>query len=125
MTNQTETTTKKPPTLIVSVDCYEEGRDKPTRYPVGAGWEHSGANGYNFIVNGKKYSVFKAKSIPGETRPENAPTHYIAIPNYKPGQVKPDWFNVGAGWDHEDGNGQDLYMNGFHFIIRHVNAKSV
>ena len=61
MTTQTETTKEKQIPAFYIFDTVESGGKKENKR-VGAAFAHSKANGFNIIINGKRYSAFPPKA---------------------------------------------------------------
>ncbi len=63
MTTQTETTKEKQLPAFYIFDTVESGGKKENKR-VGAAFAHSKGNGFNVIINGKRYSAFPPKAKP-------------------------------------------------------------
>ncbi len=60
MTNQTETTKEKQVPAFYIFDTVEAGGKKESKR-VGAAFAHRKGNGFNLLINGKRYSAFPPK----------------------------------------------------------------
>ena len=73
MTTQTETTKEKQlPAFYIFNTVDIDGRKENKR--VGAAFAHSKGNGFNFIINGKRYSAFPPKAQATGQRAQPATT---------------------------------------------------
>jgi len=61
MTTQTKTTKEKQLPAFYIFDTVESDGKKENKR-VGAAFAHSKGNGFNFIINGKRYSAFPPKA---------------------------------------------------------------
>lgn len=73
MTTQTETTKEKQVPAFYIFDTVETDGKKENKR-IGAAFAHRKGNGFNLVINGKRYAAFppKAKTVAESVQPEAA-----------------------------------------------------
>jgi hypothetical protein len=71
MTTKNETTKEKQAPAFYIFDTVETDGQKESKR-VGAAFKHSKGNGYNVIIDGKRYAAFPPKAKPAATEGEGA-----------------------------------------------------
>ena len=71
MTTKNETTKEKQAPAFYIFDTVETDSQKESKR-VGAAFKHSKGNGYNVIINGKRFAAFPPKTKPAATEGEGA-----------------------------------------------------